>query len=652
MIKLIRNHQKKFVAGIAVVSMITFVFTGRTGNGTGGQERTDREVGRAGGKAIMATEVGAAQRELIAVNTYVRKYDPRMSRGMPASLLDFQLGPDVAANLLHRPELFVLLRREALNAGILPNPAVAQQYLDDRLGGTAPDGSAVDAPSTDSDAYALVREGITDVLTVASYYERMTAALKPSRPAVDRAMGTGDQTIQLTLVPVPAEAFTKQVPAPTRQQLAEQFKKYADTPPGRSDPATNPFGFGYRAPMLTKLQYVRVSREAVEKAVTATKSDYDWEVEARKLYHGHPDQFAVSPPTTRATDTPGPAVAPPFEKVRDDALRSLRSPLVQSLQDRVQQFLSSTIARDFAAYQAALVANAATPTTSAGKPYADPGYLQSLTDQVDAQFHVRLTAEQTDDLSTEQLQKLPHLGTAQATLTSATTTDSSLPGYVLDRAVAYLAANDAKTPTASVELLRPSPAFTDDDGVSIDFVRIASVKAAHPATDLDWVKDAVKADVITAAAYGLAKAQADQLTNAPAAGGLPFAAAAAAAGLHPIASQQLSMQDVTVDGLKPPLDDAAHDFMTQAFGLLDAFDPVKNPHPVKVIALPAQKRLIVAQLTFVNARWTAADYAEARLYAAYRLQQQQAAAARIGWFSPDAVTDRTGYKPVANPSGT
>ncbi len=61
--------------------------------------------------------------------------------------------------------------------------------------------------------------------------------------------------------------------------------------------------------------------------------------------------------------------------------------------------------------------------------------------------------------------------------------------------------------------------------------------------------------------------------------------------------------------------------MTQAFGLLDRFDPATNPHPATVIAVPTQRRLFVAQLAFVTAQWTAADYGAARLSAAAGLQQ-------------------------------
>jgi hypothetical protein len=649
MIKLIRNNQKKFLAGGGVVLMITFIagYGGTPRNGREGP--VDHEVGKVDGKPVMASDLGAAERELTAVNQYVRRFDPRQTNGQPESLLERAFGRDVASNLLHRPELFVLLRREALNAGVVPSPVAAQQYMDDYLGGTAADGTTVDVPSPDSDTYKVIEDGVTDLMTVASYYGRVTAALKASSPAVDRALATVRQSIQLTLVPVPAEKFKALVPPPAPAALAEQFKKYADVAPGHPD-ASNPFGFGYRVPMLARLQYLRLSRDAVEKTIVAGKSDYDWEVDARKLYYAHPDQFAVSPPTTRATDVPGPAVTPPFEKVRDQALKSLRDPQVQALQDQVQQYLTSTLARDFAAYQSAITAGGSAPATAAGPAYDSPAYLPAVATAADAQFHVKVEAVTTDPLSPQQLQDLPHLGTAYAAVSSATVADGSLPGYVSDRSIAYLGSGDPKPPAATAELLRPSPAFTEAAGDAVDVIRLSDVQPSHPPAGLDAVRDAVSGDVTLAAAFDLAKAQADSLTAAAATGALPITAVSA--GLNPIATQPLSMDDVSVDGLNPPLGDAAHDFLTQAYGLLGSFDPLKNPHPATSITLPGQRRVIVAQLTFVNARWSPADYYQSRMEMAAELQHDQANAARVGWFGADAITQRTGYKPDVAPSGS
>ena len=168
-----------------------------------------------------------------------------------------------------------------------------------------------------------------------------------------------------------------------------------------------------------------------------------------------------------------------------------------------------------------------------------------------------------------------------------------------------------------------------------------SNRTARPPTS-DAVRSAVESDCRIVAAYALAKAQADKIA-ASAKDGL-LLPSALAAGRAVVPTQPLTLQDVAVDGLKPPLEEAAVDFMKQAFGLLANYDPKANPHPAAVIVLPGQRRLIVAHLQIVNARWTTADYYQARLETATALQQQQAAAARIGWFNPASVIERVGYK--------
>ncbi len=641
MIKLIRNNQKIFIAAIGIFAMISFVVGfGGTG-GTGRLGPVERELGRAGGKALTNTDAAAAHAELAAVDAYARGFNLRQTGGQSASVLDAYLGRDVAKNVLERPELFVLLRREALAGGAVPNPQQAQEVMDDHLGGTAKDGAPVDPPSPDSDNYALIREGIGDVVLVANYYDRVTAALKPSRPAVDRALAAADQTIQLSVVPLPANPIT--APAPTPQQLDAQFKAYADTAPGRPD-AGNPFGFGYRVPVRTRLQYLHLTRAAVEAAVAATKADYDWEVAGRKLLLEHPEQFAVSPPTTRATDTPGPAATPPYEKIHDQVLHALRDPLVQALQDQVQQFLATTMARDFATYQSAVAGGGAAPASPLGQPYDTGSYLVALTAAAKKQFGVQVDFIQTDDLTAAQLQDSA-LGRATGAVAAGPGGgDGSLDGYVADRALAFLAAATPKPPAAVAELMRPSPAFTEGAGDTVDLVRLSSVSTAAAAASLDAVRSAVENDVRSATAYATAKAEADRLAAAPPASMLALAAAAG----HPaIATKPLSVQDATVDSVEPPLGDAAPDFLTQAFTLLDRYDPARNPYPTTVIAVPTQHRLFVAQIAFVTARWTPADYGLARLSAAFELQRLATNAARLGWFAPEAIVDRTGYKPAA-----
>ena len=639
MIKVIRDNEKKVVAIVGVLLMISFVAVGRSGSGSGAG-RNDVAVGSvAGGKPLMASEVNAIGQEVQAVEHYTRRSMYGGASGLGGqqiSLVGALLG-EMAPLVTQRPEVLALLRREAAAAGIVPDPARAQSTMDEWF--SAGGGAGVELPAADTDEYALIHNGVTDLYTVVDNFNRVAAALKTSQPAVEHALASVGQTVQLNLVPVDADALAATVPPPTPAQLDEQFKKYAAVAADRADPATDPLGFGYRQPVRTTMQYVRLPHAAVEQAVAATKSDYEWKVAALKVYYAHPEQFAAEGATTR------PAGGPPTDAVRDQALHQIRDPLVQSLQDQVQQYLVATLAQEAAAYTAAAKDGKPAPATSLGQPYDRFDYLRSLAAAVQSKFKVHVDVDELKGLSTtKDVPALPGFGRASVGAGGSTSanSDGRLPEYVMDRASAYLAATKTAGPTPAVmaDLLQPSPAFVEATGDAIDIIRLASIQPDAPAANLDAVRPAVEADCRTAAAYERAKADADQLATAARAGKL--ADAAKAGGRTVLLTQPLTSRDVSIDGLRPPLGDAAPEFMRQAFALLSHYDPAKDAHPVVVIATPAQRRLFVAQLWSVT--WTGGEHYQARLEAAAALRQQLAGRARINWFSPSAVISRTGFK--------
>src|SRR5688500_7803220 len=82
----------------------------------------------------------------------------------------------------------------------------------------------------------------------------------------------------------------------TAEQLNAHFDKYADTVAGDASDA-NPFAFGYKYPDRVKLQYVAITRADVRKVVEASKTAYDWEVEARKYHRQNQAEFKPDPTT-------------------------------------------------------------------------------------------------------------------------------------------------------------------------------------------------------------------------------------------------------------------------------------------------------------------------------------------------------------------
>ena len=634
MFQLIRNNQKKVVAGIAVISMITFVYTGRSGTGTGG--RTDREFGTVAlhGPPMMVSEVAAAQGEMQALERFTGRVD--YSSGVPRrlSLLDAVFGP--GSPVASRPELFVLLRREAAADGVQPNLSRAKSLVDDSLAQAAQEGKT-DIPASDSDEYEQLSNGTADLIAISDDFNRVASGVKASRPAVDYALATQQQTIQLTLIPIPADPNGPAVKPPTPEQLQAQFRAYADVSPDHADRTKDPFGFGYRSPVRVQVQYLRLTRAAAERAVVAGRSAYDWDLAARKAYYASPAAYL---PTTAPAVSPAPKPTPAMVA---QALADVRRPLVNELVTNVRQFLTSTLDHDDDA------AYAAAPTAaSAADGYASLAYLTRLAGAAEAKFNVHVDVVQTPPLSGKELAALPALSDAALDPAAAASTagDPSLPGYLNARATAYLAVPAPRPASAVVALLQPSPPFLEPSDRAVDLVRLSAVVPAAPAPDLASVRAAVEADCRTVAAYDVAEKQADQLLDAAKADRLQ--AATLKAGRQLLATDALTLQSTQVIGLVPQLDAAAAPhFMEQAFGLLADYDPATRPHPVRAIADRAERRVFVAQLTSVNARWSKENYYAIRLRAADQLQSGAANAARYAWFNPSAIAQRTGFTPTA-----
>jgi hypothetical protein len=239
--------------------------------------------------------------------------------------------------------------------------------------------------------------------------------------------------------------------------------------------------------------------------------------------------------------------------------------------------------------------------------------------------------------------------------------------FVSAQASAYLASADKTALPTIAQLMRPSAPI---QGVGTDPVvipRLISVLAPEAPKDITTSLDQVQADLRSLASYNLAKTDADKLLTAAKNGALASTAAAmgkSVRGTPP--GMPLSMDARPrsagdfgpLDVIQPPLDNIDHAagstqsvdrpnenaFIRQAFDLLSKYDPKITPHPARLIEFQPQARLFVAQLTTVDADWTAQDYYRAVLETRADLVRAQLPALAPKWFSYDAVIQRTGYQ--------
>jgi hypothetical protein len=621
MVKYLRDNKKVVLAGLTILSMLTFVVQrGASNSGNA----ADRKLGTINGKAVFNSEFVEARAEMSALIHYVsftgEERDPKV-----------QLMHALIVQMAGKPELFPLLRHEAIADGV--------QVSDDDINGVIATYTKETDP--DSDSYIATRAGITDLLKIMARYQQIASAVKISKPLADLALVGEGESLQMDLIQFQAADFVDKVPPPTTQQLQDQFTKFADQAPHHPVPTTNPFGFGYRLPIRAKLQYIYVSPDAVNATIVATKSPYDWEVQARKYFLAHPEEFIAalptSSPTTNATTQPvGPQ---PFAAVHDKILADIRKPLATTLMDQIQGYLSSTLNSDWQLYSQAAAAPTPgpEPVSSLGVPYTSFDYLNKLVEKVQTRFKVTITAAQTPgDLSQDQIAALPSIGT------------TTVAEDANDQATNYLDLIDKKNTTAAAQLTRPSPPLQGADINSTVFFRLTEVLPSQPAPDLATVLPQVTADLRTTAAYQLAlnaaKALVANASNLP----LPIVSISKNALIH---LDKLTMNDRDFPQIKPELADSAPSFIKQAFQLLVAYDPKKNHNPAETIELPEQARVFASQLSFVDARWNADNFFYLTLDVRDNVLQMQQQLLRNQWFDFDAVVKRLDYKPNSKNNG-
>ncbi len=358
------------MAVVGVVLMISFV-VGFGGGGAARPGAVERELGRAGGHAGHHDRGRRGPRRAGGrhpVRPAVRPADDPGRAGVAAGRAA-QAGRGGEPG---RPARAVRAAppRGGRRGASCPTPPRPSRSWTRRSAGTPPTARRSTRPAPDCDAYEAVKGGVSDLMMVAGYYARVTAALKPSRPAVDRALADAGQSVQLTLVPLtPTRPSGRR---PRRPAAGRPVQAYADVAPGRPD-AGNPFGFGYRvaAPHPPAVRPPDPGRR---------RAGRGRHPERLRLGGGRPQAAPGAPRAVRRQ----PAHDPPDGRARPGRSRrrtsrsatrccaSLRDPLVQALQDQVQQFLATTMARDFAAYQAAVAAGRPAPVAAGGPAVRRP----------------------------------------------------------------------------------------------------------------------------------------------------------------------------------------------------------------------------------------------------------------------------------------
>jgi hypothetical protein len=679
MVKLVRKYQKQIMAIFAVGLMIQFVASLGYNRGQGNR-RNDTAIGTIGGKTVYQSEQEEARREWNTVKQYVYIKDASgrtvpytnfalvggMDLLMNANFEEVQAeliaGRQLAEAIEQQPELFMLLRHEAHESGVFAQQDRVQRVMVNLY-----------HPPTDQDTdlEEQVRQGVTDLEAISTNFDRIAGNIKVSGPMLEQVLAKVFQSVQLNVVELSASDYVAKVAAPTTQQVQDQFTKYADVvPPTQVDPK-NPYGFGYRLPDRVKVQYLTIDRKEAEKTVEKRMSAYDWEVQARLYYRTHKDEFPTTEPTTApsassttqpsslASSATQPTTAPayePYEKVADQALHAVRDPMVDTLMREASNKIMSMMTSDWRAYSQQFASGSSTtaPTTS---PTAEPttgypsySYLKTITDAIQKQFDLPVYVSDYDRYqSAKELSELPGIGPAFEG-SGARGSSNPFAMIAMTKAKAYLARTDKGTPGAQAQLMQPTGPISDVMR-NVYIFRTTDAQPAEPARNLDEVREKVEQDLKMVAAFDLAQTAAGPILESARGGSM--LSAAMASGKRVITTPPFNSNPYTTTppDLGPDIKlspKGQHDFAEQAFMLLSVYNPSTNPTPAKLITLPEDGKVYVAQLSKVSARWDANTFYTADLSVRADMHQLLASDLRRNWFDYDAAAKRLDYQPNAS----
>lgn len=670
-----RRNQKKVLAVLGSFLMIVFILP--TTCGQGGGAREDPVVAYAGDQEIHASELSQARADWEMLGR-IPAQAPRVAMQMGMSPFQqvpypYQLGIGLVQEIEQRPELFLLLQKEAERNGIrIPPDRVNDALRQINL-----------SPNISAEENERWRRAVESFLRVKSLYDRVTSNVKISEPVVSRQLAVTSQEPQLNLVEftadtaagattVPATATapaTAPTTAPTEQELLAHFDRYKNRPAGL--PSTNPakLTFGYQRPDRVKLQYLTVREDQVREAVRKSKDPYDWEVAARRYYMANLGQFPVTQPatTTSTTQSTQPTTAAsrpttrPFEEVREQVMERVMEPEVEKLTKQITQAIVQRMTADWekqrpaargttgpttaATQQAAANPPTTTPSTqpAATQPsgFASFAYLENLAADIQKQFGVlpAVTSKSDQWLTAEDLAALPGIGTARRQPTGA-----SFPNYVVQSAEPFMPVPQSADPASVLSVLEPSQPLEDISG-NVYLFRLTDAQPAQAPASLAEVREQVEADYRAAYAYERAVEAARQFAEAAKKQGL--AQAAASAGKNVITTGTISrgmfgLPPTTIPSY-PTSPESRQVIVAEAADLLTQATP-DAPHPIGVIELPEEKKVVVAELGAVTSRLPADQAYLTRIGVAHQMEFQQAQDLAALWFTEAAIKSRLNYR--------
>jgi hypothetical protein len=666
MTKLIRKYQKQLLAVFGVLLMVIFIIPSSVKNGRSFERHP---VGHIGNEAVYnddklqaSSDWQVLQRVFAQVPFLpTNRYSQELSLEPQPAPYGFELGFDLCREIERNPDLYFLLQNEARRRGIQVSNDQVGTVLANNLFVSSPDnpsGFQKVSPETvgGEESYERIARAVSRFLPVLTLVRQVEFDVKVTKPMWDQSLARS-QLVRLAIAELDADRFKSSIGIPTPEQIQAQYDKYQDVVAQPSNTDATAMNFGYRVPERVRVQYLTIPRTEVLKAVRASRSAYDWEVDARVYYYAHQDEFVGPPPATEPTTKPttGPTTAGasaatvpttvpttatattvpatpttrPFAEVQERAMTAILAAPADELTQKIQSAIQAHLTADYSA-NGATATSTTVPATTPSTGLASKAYLEAVALDIQKQFNVLPEVTQVGDwLDAAALAKLPGIG-------GAFSQTHSFPEY----AIPATQPTAGGKPPAPLALLQPSEPIKDANS-NIYIFRIVDHQPAHT-PPLKEISVQVAADVQATHRYQAALDAAKSLVEASqkhllsAIAGLqnipvvttprPFAPGSA------IPNYTASADVTSAIGTK------AGDLLTEA--------SVENPHPLALVELPADKKVLVIQLVDIAARISPDEMYFIQLVRTRQEGARERADVTTRYFSYDAVKARLNYAPA------
>jgi hypothetical protein len=652
-----QRHGKKFLALLGILLMVAFLLPSQISNMVGQGGAGNPLLGRLDGRKVRMEEVRDAALRFQAMRALEVQVTDRMGQPvrypLAAQIMGeafFTLAADAAAPWL-------LLREAYQQSPGTTEASIAEWFggfggqmtIGVRLG----DGRLVAFENLSQLEATRARQAMRDLLTIKSALDVRTSAIRPSVPMVDWILAQEQQRIRADVVVLDALAFAGGLPAPDEAQLRAHFEKFNAFEPGRPDLRDNPFGFGYRIPDRMKLEVLTLRFADVRARVASSKTPEQWTDEAAAYYVQNEADFrADAPASANPLDVAAPSSGPikPFEQVRESIIGRL---IEMETDARLDQIIRRMRNRTEADRQSLAAARATDPTAAPGTAFGPAfdtfDYLEKLADDVQRQFGVRpaLASFANRFLTRIEVAALPDIGGASL-IQDDRIIDIPLDLYAFEYSRALASPQQARMMgEAGLELLQLSMPMISRVSRDRFMFRIVAVDPAHPARDIEIVRDRVVQDVLEVAATAAARAHAEPLlkdarenlsllsTGKPVVQNVEFSVNVTSFPELGI-TDRAAMTQLINNGSKALLDS------TQASG-------------IGLFEVPAARKVLIARRVDVVPTWTASNELDQfRLLAWNELGQQltQNQMAGNSFFSIESIHQRNNFVPEKPSSGT